>query len=145
MAITFTSGFSIGVNSVSTTTMRSLLSTVGQSDYDSTSVGNFFSCSLADYNAVFSGYVDAVKIGNTDVIFATTLGSSYVATCASVLPQANSTITANTYIVGFAAKMFSNTAGTTVTPLISTTYKGTYSAISNSPSIVGTASVYYLR
>ncbi len=145
MAITFTSGFSIGVNSVSTTTMRSLLSTVGQSDYDSTSVGNFFSCSLADYNAVFSGYVDAVKIGNTDVIFATTLGSSYVATCASVLPQANSTITANTYIVGFAAKMFSNTAGTTVTPLISTTYKGTYSAISNSPSIVGTARVYYLR
>lgn len=145
MAITFTSGFSIGVNSANTTTMRSLLSTVGQSDYDSTSVGNFFSCSLADYNAVFSGYVDAVKIGNTDVIFATTLGSSYVATCASVLPQANSTITANTYIVGFAAKMFSNTAGTTVTPLISTTYKGTYSAISNSPTIGGTARVYYLR
>lgn len=42
MAITFTSGFSIGVNSANTTTMRSLLSTVGQSDYDSTSVGNFF-------------------------------------------------------------------------------------------------------
>ena len=145
MAIIFTSGFSMGVNNVSTTTLRSLLSTEGQTAYDAASIGDFFSCSLADYNSVFDGYADAEKIGNTDEIFNTTSVSGYTATCASVLPQSNSTITANTYIVGFAAKMFSNPTSTTVTPLISTTYKGTYSAISNSPTIGGTARVYYLR
>ena len=126
-------------------TMRSLLSTEGQSNYDSTSVGDFFSCSLEDYNAVFAGYEDAQKIGNTDEIFNTSVGSGYTATCASLLPEANSTIPENTYIIGFAAKMFSNPTSTTVTPLISTTYKGTYSAISNSPTIGGTDRVYYLR
>jgi hypothetical protein len=141
--ITFGNGFSvtppIGLG------MRSFLSVAGQTTYDAATVGNFFSCSLADYNAVFAGYADAVKIGNTDVQFNTAVGSSYTGTCASVLPQTNSTIPANTYIIGFAAKMFSNPSPTTVTPLISTTYKGTYTAISNSPSIGGTARVYYLR
>lgn len=142
MAIVFTQGFNVSFGGV---TMRSLLSTAGKTAYDAASVGNFFSCSLADYNAVFSGYADAQKIGNTDVIFNTAVGSSYTGTCASVLPQSNSTIPANTYIVGFAAKMFSNPSPTTLTPLISTTYKGTYTAISNSPSVVGTTRVYYLR
>lgn len=141
MSIVFTNGFNV---SFAGTTMRSLLSVAGQAAYDSTTVGNFFSCSLADYTAVFNGYADAQKIGNTDVIFNTAVGSAYTGTCASVLPQANSTIPANTYIVGFACKMFANPSAT-VTPLIATTYKGTYTAISNSPSIVGTTRVYYLR
>ena len=141
--ITFGNGFSI--TSPIGVTMRSLLSAAGQTTYDATTVGNFFSCSLADYNAVFAGYADAVKIGNTDAIFNTAVGASYTGTCASVLPQSNSTIPANTYIIGFAAKMFSNPSPTTVTPLISTTYQGTYTAISNSPTIGGTARVYYLR
>lgn len=144
MSITFERGYSISKPST-TITMRSLLSVAGQTAYDAATVGNFFSCSLADYNAVFAGYADAQKIGNTDVIFNTALGSSYTATCASVLPQANSTIPANTYIIGFAAKMFSNATPTTVTPLISTTYQGTYTAISNAPTIGGTARAYYLR
>ncbi len=142
MSIIFENGYSI---STSTPKMRSFLSVAGQTAYDAATVGNFFSCSLADYNAVFAGYADAQKIGNTDVIFNTAVGSSYTGTCASVLPQTNSTIPANTYIIGFAAKMFSNSTPTTVTPLISTTYKGTYTAISNSPTIGGTARVYYLR
>ncbi len=142
MSIEFSNGFSITTNTIG---MRSFLSAAGQTTYDSTTTGNFFSCSLADYNAVFAGYSDAQKIGNTDVIFNTAVGSSYTGTCASVLPQSNSTIPANTYIVGFAAKMFSNPSPTTLTPLISTTYKGTYTAISNSPSVTGTARVYYLR
>jgi hypothetical protein len=142
MAIVFTQGFNVSFGGV---TMRSLLSTAGKAAYDAASVGNFFSCSLADYNAVFAGYTDAQKIGNTDTIFNTDGGSAWTGTCASVLPEANSTIPANTYILGFAAKMFSNAAPTTVTPLISTTYKGTYTAISNSPTIGGTNRVYYLR
>jgi hypothetical protein len=141
--ITFGNGFS--VTPPAGVSMRSFLSAAGQTAYDSATVGNFFSCSLADYNAVFAGYANAQKIGNTDVIFNTALGSSYTGTCASVLPQTNSTIPANTYILGFATKMLSNATPTTVTPLISTTYKGTYTAISNSPTIGGTARVYYLR
>ncbi len=144
MSIIFENGYSISKPSTSVT-MRSLLSVAGQTTYDAATVGNFFSCSLADYNAVFAGYADAQKIGNTDVIFNTALNSSYTGTCASVLPQANSTIPANTYILGFATKMLSNATPTTVTPLISTTYKGTYTAISNSPTIVGSNRAYYLR
>lgn len=128
-----------------TGSMYDLLSAEGKTAYTAATVDNFFSCSLADYNAVFAGYADAQKIGNTDVIFSTAVGSSYIATCASVLSQADSTIPSNTYIVGFATKMLTNPAGTTITPLIATTYKGTYTAISNSPSIIGTTRVYYLR
>ncbi len=142
MSIIFENGYSI---STSTLKMRNLLSAAGQTAYDAATVGNFFSCSLADYNAVFNGYADAQKIGNTDVIFNTSVGSGYTGTCASVLSQGNSTIPANTYILGFATKMFSNATPTTVTPLISTTFKGTYTSISNSPTIGGTARVYYLR
>lgn len=142
MSITFDRGYSI---STSTPKMRSLLSVAGQTAYDAATVGNFFSCSLADYNAVFAAYADAQKIGNSDAIFNTTLNAGYVGTCASVLPQTDSTIPANTYIIGFAAKMQSNPSPTTVTPLIATAYKGTYTAISNSPTIGGTARVYYLR
>jgi len=141
--ITFGNGFSI--TSPSGLGMRSFLSVAGQTTYDATTVGNFFSCSLADYNAVFAGYADAVKIGNTDVIFNTGLNSAYSGPCASVLPVENSTIPANRYIIGFAAKMQANAGSTTLTPLISTTYKGTYTAISNSPTVVGTNRVYYLR
>lgn len=145
MAIIFENGYDIKVTvEVQSVTMRSFLSIDGQAAYDTTNDGDFFSASLEDYNAVFEAYADAEKIGNTDAIFATSTNTAYTATCASVLPEANSTIPANTYIIGFACKMFSNST-TTITPLISTTYKGTYTAISNSPSIIGTNRVYYLR
>jgi hypothetical protein len=143
MSITFDKGYSISKPTTGVT-MRSLLSAAGQATYDAATVGNFFSCSLADYNAVFAGYADAQKIGMTDTIFNTALGSAYTGTCASVLPQANSTIPSNTYILGFAAKLFSATSAT-FTPLISTTYKGTYTAISNSPSVSTGNRTYYLR
>lgn len=129
----------------STTTMRSLLSTAGQTAYDSASVGNFFSCSSADYAAVFNGYADAQKIGNTDVIFNTALNLSYTATCASILTRASASISASSYIVGFACKFSNVFANRTVTPLISTAHTGTYTAISNSPLAPGTARSYYLR
>jgi hypothetical protein len=143
MSIIFSNGFSVTPPII--TGMRSFLSVAGQTAYDAATVGNFFSCSLADYNAVFAGYADAQKIGNTDVIFNTSLNTSYSGGCASVLPIGNSTIPANTYIIGFATKMISTPLSTTVTPLISTAYKGTYTAISNSPTIAGTNRVYYLR
>ncbi len=141
MAIEFSAGFTISTISVG---MRSLLSSTGQATYDATTTGNFFSCSLADYNAVFAGYTDAQKVGMDDATFNTSLNAAYTGVCASVLPQSNSTIPANTYILGFACKMINN-SNYTVTPLISTTYKGTYAAISNSPVMVGTNRVYYLR
>jgi hypothetical protein len=142
MSIIFENGYSIS-KPTTTVTMRSLLSVAGQTAYDAATVGNFFSCSLADYNAVFVGYADAVKIGNTDEIFNTTT-TAFTGTCAAVLPQSNSTIPANSYILGFAAKMFNN-GSCTMTPLIATTYKGTYAAISNSPTVNGTNRVYFLR
>lgn len=129
----------------STTTMRSLLSAAGQTAYDSASVGNFFSCSSADYAAVFNGYADAQKIGNTDAIFNTALNAQYTATCASILTRASASISASSYIVGFACKFLNTQAGRTVTPLISTAHTGTYTAISNSPLAIGTSRVYYLR
>jgi len=141
MAIEFSAGFTISTISVG---MRDLLSPTGQATYDATSTGNFFSCSLADYNAVFAGYTDAQKVGMDDATFNTSLNAAYTATCASVLPVASSTIPSNTYIIGFACKMFNN-SNYTVTPLIATTYKGTYAAISNSPVMIGTGRVYYLR
>ena len=143
MAIEFSAGFRI---SSIVLPMRALLSAAGQTSYDAASTGNFFSCSLADYNAVFNGYTDAQKIGNTDAIFSSSVNSPYTATCASILPQVNSTISSNTYILGFACRMFNN-SNYTVTPLLSTTYRGTYSAISNSPVMVGNAaaSFYFLR
>jgi hypothetical protein len=125
--------------------MYELLSVAGKAAYNSASVNNFFSCSVDDYNAVFNGLSGTSKVGNTDTIFATAVNSAYTATCASVLTQSSSSIAANSYIVGFATKMLSSPIGTTVTPLISTTYKGTYTAISNSPLIVGSARNYYLR
>lgn len=130
---------------ITTSTMRSLLSPSGQAAYDSASVGNFFSCSLSDYNAVFSGLSGSAKIGNTDAIFNTALNSSYTATCASILTRSSASISANTYIIGFACKFLDTSAGRTVTPLISTAHTGTYTAISNSPLAPGNARAYYLR
>lgn len=133
------------INAPATVTMRSLLSPSGQTAYDSASAGNFFSCSLSDYNAVFNGFADARKVGNTDAIFNTATGLSYVATCASILTRSSSSISANSYIVGFACKFLDASANRTVTPLISTAHTGTYTAISNSPLAPGTSRAYYLR
>jgi hypothetical protein len=143
MAIEFSNGFSVTPPIV--VGMRSLLSVAGQTAYDAATVGNFFSCSLADYNAVFTGYADAQKIGQTDAEFNTALNAGYSGPCASVLPIGNSTIPANTYIIGFATKMQANPGSISVTPLISISYKGTYTTISNSPFIGGLNRVYYLR
>ena len=137
---------SISPSSTATSSlMYDLLSAAGKTAYNATSASNFFSCSVDDYNAVFNGLSGTSKVGNTDVIFSTALGASYTATCASVLPQSNSLVDINNYIIGFATKMLATPVGTTVTPLISTTYKGTYTSISNSPAIGGSNRVYYLR
>jgi len=141
----FLSNISAQTSSLATGSMYDLLSVAGKAAYNSASVNNFFSCSVDDYNAVFNGLSGTSKVGNTDAIFSSSLNSAYTATCASVLPQASSSINANSYIVGFAAKMLVTPTNTTVTPLISTTYKGTYTAISNSPLIAGANRNYYLR
>lgn len=138
-------GISLPSPTVTTTTMRSLLSAAGQTAYDSASVGNFFSCSVSDYNAVFNGLSGSTKIGNTDAIFGTAVNAQYTATCASILTRSSASISASSYIVGFACKFYDASAGRTVTPLISTNHTGSYSAISNSPLAPGTARAYYLR
>lgn len=150
MGILFTNGFIVTptnefVPPSEGLSMRTLLSPEGQTDYDLTSAGDFFSCSLSDYTAVFNGYEDAQKIGNTDADFATSRALNFTATCATVLPVANSTIPQNSYIIGYATRFLSAPTGTTTTPLISTTYKGTYEPISNSPDALGTTRIYYLR
>jgi len=123
-------------------TMRSLLSVSGQSAYDAAANDSWFSVSSADYAAVVSGLSSITKYGLTDAQVAEN-GSAWTTGYAQAFPSTIGTVPANTYLIGFISR---NTNGGTSTPLISTTFKGTYTAISNSPNAAtGGARGYFLR
>lgn len=135
------------IKDYSPVTMRSLLSASGQTAYDSTTVGNWFNVSAADYASVFSGLTSVTKYGLTDV----QLGSANNA-WSSGYAQAfgaglNAQLAAGTYVIGFASRTYTNALGY-FTPLISNALptSGTYSSLANS---VGNNSnnvlAYYLR
>ncbi len=122
--------------------MRSLLSASGQTAYDAAATDNFFAVSQADYNAVVAGLSNVTKYGMDDSRIAEN-GSAWSATYAQQFPLALGTVPSGVYLFGFISR--TQTGGTT-TPLISTTFKGTYTAISNSPSAAtGGARGYFLR
>mgnify|MGYP006281135979 CR=1 FL=1 len=122
--------------------MRSLLSASGQSAYDAAATNNFFAVSSADYAAVASGLTSVSKYGLNDSVVAESSGG-WSANYAQAFPSTIGTVPAGEYIIGFQAK--GGTTVGTVTPLNSTTFRGTYSAIANSPATVSNTRTYYLR
>ena len=137
---------SLDSSSPTTDLIYESLSVAGKTAFDAASVGNFFSVSAADYASVFSNVTGTTKYAMTDAQLAET-NDGWSPNYAYTIDQAASQIPIGSYVIGFAARSTSASAGT-ITPLISTTYRGSYSAISNSPSFAaGTPSAiqYYIR
>lgn len=155
MAITIGPGISVGggisVNSglgspapspAPSGSMRSLLSVSGQAAYDAASIDSFFAVSQSDYNAVVAGLSSVTKYGMDDSRVAEN-GAAWSAGYAQQFPLALGTVPAGVYLFGFISRTQS---GGSTTPLISTTFKGTYTAIANSPNAAtGGARGYFLR
>lgn len=123
----------------------SALSVAGKSAFDATAVGNFFNVSAADYASVFASVTGATKYAMNDSQLAES-NDAWSNGYAFTLPAATSTIPASSYVIGFAAKANAGTG--TITPLISTTFTGAYSAVANSPTFtvgVPAAIQYYIR
>ena len=146
IGISSTSG-SAATSSPSSDLIYTSLSAAGKTAFDAVSVGSFFSVSAADYASVFSNVTGTTKYAMTDAQLAQT-NDGWSANYAYTIDQAASEIPNGSYVIGFAARSAAASAGT-VTPLISTTYRGSYSAISNSPSFEGgvpySAIQYYIR
>ena len=122
------------------------LSASGKTAFNAATVGNFFSVSAADYASVFAGVTGATKYAMTDSQLAESV-DAWAGGYAFTIDASTSTIPISSYVIGFAARADSASAGT-ITPLVSTTYKGSYSAISNSPTFVAgspSAIQYYIR
>lgn len=136
-----------GNSDTSVNLIYSSLSAAGKSSFDATSVGNFFSVSAADYASVFSTVTGATKYAMTDSQLTENGIDAWSGGFAFTLAASVSTIPASSYVIGFAARSDDVSAGT-VTPLISTTYTGSYSAVSNSPTFAAgspSAVQYYIR
>lgn len=130
---------------VAATTMRALLSVSGQTAYDAAANNAWFNVSNTDYAAVFSGLSGTSKIGMNDATLGGG-GQAFVGQLGSTLPQANATVPSGNYVIGFATKQ-ATSATATVSPYISTTFKGTYSTLgSNIVTLPASAGiVYFLR
>lgn len=127
---------------VAGTTIRALLSASGKTAWDAATDGNFFSVTAADYAAVASGLTNVTKVGMTDAQVAEN-GSLWSGGYAQAMPTTLGTLAANSYIFGFVTR--SQTSGT-ATLLSSTTHKGTYTAVGNSPTTsAGGARSYFIR
>jgi hypothetical protein len=110
--------------------MRALLSASGQSAYDAAATDNFFAVSQTDYNAVAAGLSSITKYVMSDALVAEN-GSGWSAGYAQAYPSTIATIPSGVYLFGFISR--TSSSGTS-TPLISTTFRGTYTAIANSPT-----------
>ena len=139
----------IGVK-IAVASLRSFLSGSGQTAYDAAANNSFFAVSESDFNAVVSGVASVSKVGPSDAQFAGTsfaFSSNYIVT----YPQANATVPANNYIIGFRATTGSPNQQWRIYG--GPTFKSTspaYSQIStDSPSTggggLGTGTFYYLR
>jgi hypothetical protein len=143
------SGINIGngitIHSETASTMYSLLSSAGQTAYTSTTAGNWFTVSSADYAAVFAGLASVTKYCMSDAQLAL-VNSDWTAGDAQAWGAGlNAQISSGTYVIGFVSK--ANATAGTVTPLISTALptSGSYSAIANAPAISANTLQYYLR
>jgi hypothetical protein len=113
--------------------MRVLLSESGKTSFDEATENDFFLVSQTDYNAVASGLSSVTKYVLNDTFAAQVnlsiwgLGSGF----ARAYPSDIATIPSGVYLFGF---IYRTQTSSTVTPLISTTFLGTYEAIANSPT-----------
>ena len=126
-------------------TMRSVLSSAGQTAYDAASSGNWFTVSNVDYGNVVSGLSSVTKYGLNDTQLSVG-GSAWSAGYAQAFgAYLNAQVSSGTYIIGFVGKISSGTGG--ITPLISNALPttGTYSPIAGNAIITSGALGYYLR
>lgn len=121
--------------------IRASLST-SVASYDSASVGNWVKVTAAEYANVKATVANVITYGMTEAQ-ANENSSAWTGTCAHTLPQSLVTSPPGEYIIGFSARLF-NVNGT-ITILTSTSYKGTYSSIGNSPSMNFGSREYFVR
>lgn len=127
---------------VTSETIRPLLSASGRTAHDAAANGDWFSVSAADYAAVAAGITGATKYVMNDSLVAEN-GSAWSGGYAQAFPSTIATIPSGVYLFGFISR---TSAGGTTTPLISTTFRGTYTAIANSPNAaISGARGYFLR
>jgi hypothetical protein len=140
--ITIGSGVTVGIDAYSGVDMRTLLSASGQTAYDAAATDNFFAVSQTDYDAVVAGLSSVTKYALSDARVAEN-GSAWSAGFAQQFPLELGTVPSGVYLFGFISRTQS---GGTTTPLISTTFKGTYTPISNSPNAASSGNRgYFLR
>jgi hypothetical protein len=115
---------------------RSLLSAGGQSAYDSAAEGDFFYVGAEDYAAVFSAIDGAFTVGMTDSQLVDAPQSTFTRNLGTTLPEAAVTVAAGTLLFGFISQ---HQAGFSMQhqPRYSNTFKGTYTAIANAPTVLG--------
>jgi hypothetical protein len=136
---------------VTTPSLRSFLSPTGQTAYDAASADSFFAVSQTDYDAVVAGVASVSTVGPSDVQFASGPGNAFSANYLVTYPQANATVPANNYILGFRAVTGNSNSQWRIYG--APTFKSTspvYSQIStDSPSTgagaPGIGTFYYLR
>jgi hypothetical protein len=131
------------IKSSSGDSLRAALTT-SVAAYDSATVGNWVSITSTEYANVKATVSGATTIGHTETEMGQT-GSSWTGSCAYVGPVASATISSGSYVICFSNVIQS--ASSTASCLISTTYAGTYSVVGNTPSFnsVTTTRFYYLR
>ncbi len=125
--------------------LRGLLSSAGQTTYDSTTDGNFFSVSASDYAAAFSGLSNVSKNGATDAEMNSACASSsnWSTNYAYVYSSTRSAVPANSWVVGFAVGV--KTSGSpSISKLIKgAVFSGTYSIFGNSVSSGSNTGIQY--
>lgn len=112
---------------------RDLLSGTGQAAYDSAAEGDFFFVSAEDYDTVFAAISGAFTVGMTDGQLVDEPQSTFARNLGTTLPEAAATVTAGTLLFGFISEH--NAGSMQHQPRISTTFKGTYTAIANAPVV----------
>ena len=144
-------GLVVGRPWTAVATLRSYLSGAGQTAYDASASDAFFAVSQTDYDAVVAGVASVSTVGPSDVQFASGPGNAFSANYLVTYPQANATVPANNYILGFRAVTGNSNSQWRIYG--APTFKSTspvYSQIStDSPSTgagaPGIGTFYYLR
>ena len=138
-------GISVGIGEpYAEPAMRVLLSASGKTSFDIAAENDFFFVSQTDYNAVASGLSSVTKYVLNDTFVAEdNQFQSINPYFALSYPSDIATIPSGVYLFGFICR---TTSSGSVTPLISTTYRGTYTAIANTPTTSGSElRSYFLR
>lgn len=124
-------------------TIPEILSPAGQAAYAAASVGSFYQVSAADYATVATSLPSTSKIGMTDAQTNETDVGNWNGNLAITLPQANSTVPANNYLLGFLTRLGAASQSTTLSIYAGTTYRGAYSILGSPTATISTGGFYY--